>query len=177
MSEDSKLTEDNKSTEDNTSIEDHKTIARRFRADLWQSGNLSLADQIISRDCRVHSRIPVMIDIASGPEAIKQLLFFYHLVFSEITMKIEDVVAENDLVAVRWSGSGRHTGELFGVAATDRVVETSGIDMLRIVDGKIVEGWINWDALSFLESLVGGSDESGSDFLGFISRLQGAAGS
>ena len=159
-----------------TSLEEIKTVARRFRADLWQSGNLSLADQIIARGCRVHSRIPVMIDIESGPEAIKQLLFFYHLVLSDITMTIDDIIAEGDLVAVRWSGKGHHTGELFGLAATGNEIETSGIDMLRIVDGKIVEGWIHWDALSFLESVIGDqSGESGSEFLGFISRLQSAS--
>ncbi len=159
--------------------EESKRIARRFREDLWKSGNLSLADEIIDPDCLVHARIPAAIDFATGPEAMKHLLFFYQLTFSEIAMHVEDVIAEGDLVSVRWSGSGRHTGELFGVIPTQREIKTSGIDMLRIRDGKIVEGWVNWDAIGMLEQILGptgteteGQPGTGADFLSLIARLQ-----
>lgn len=155
------------------SLDHNKTVARRFREDLWKSGNLSLADEIIDRNCLVHARIPVAIDFSTGPEAMKHLLFFYHLTFSEITMTVEDIIAEGDLVAVRWRGQGSHTGELFGIPATGREVHTSGTDLLRIVDGRIVEGWVNWDEIGMLEQLFRSDDAEGeADFFSFISRLQ-----
>lgn len=156
------------------SLEQNKTIARRFREDLWKSGNLSLADEIIDPECLVHARIPVAIDFATGPEAMKHLLFFYHLTFSEIAMTVDDLIAEGDLVAVRWHGQGRHTGELFGIPASGREIHTSGTDILRIVDGRIVEGWVNWDEIGMLEQLFRNDDGDGSepDFFSFISRLQ-----
>lgn len=158
---------------------DNKAIARRFRHDLWNTGDLALADEIIDRDCLVHARIPFTTDFTRGPEALKQLVRFYHLTFSNIEMTVEEIVAEGDMAAVRWSGRGRHTGDLFGLPATGREVITSGIDMLRIVDGRIVEGWVNWDALSLLEQIFvqpGGASGAGdhdlnADFLALIERL------
>ncbi len=157
-------------------IERNKVIARRFRRDLWNTGDLSIADQIIDRECIVHARIPFATDFTSGPEALKQLVGFYHLTFSDIETTVEHVVAEDDLVAVRWSARGRHTGDLFGVPPTGREVVTSGIDMLRIADGRIVEGWVSWDALSLLEQVVvrpdAGEAEGGSDFLSLVASLR-----
>lgn len=158
------------------SNEEIKAIARRFRGDLWNTGDLSIADQIIDRQCIVHARIPLVTDFTSGPEAMKQLVGFYHLTFSDIETSVDQIVAEGDVVAVRWSARGRHTGDLFGVPPTGREVVTSGIDMLRIVDGLIVEGWVSWDALSLLEQVVvrsgAGQAEAAADFLSLVASLR-----
>lgn len=161
-------------------IEKNKVIARRFRRELWNSGDLALADQIIDRNCIVHARIPFTTDFTHGPEAMKQLVRFYQLTFSDIEMKVEEIVAEGEMAAVRWSARARHTGDLFGVPATGREIHTSGIDMLRIVDGRIVEGWVSWDALSLLEQIVvqadpgrgAGDEDVNADFLALIERLR-----
>ena len=153
-------------------IEKNKVIARRFRRDLWNTGDLALADQILDRECVVHARIPFATDFTRGPEALKQLVGFFHMTFSEIEMSVEDVVAEDDLVTVRWSGGGRHTGHLFGVPPTGRRIVVSGIDMLRFSSGRIVEGWVSWDALSLMEQiLVQPGDEGEVDFLSLVARL------
>ena len=157
-------------------MEKNKVIARSFRRDLWNSGDLTLADQIIDPNCIVHARIPFATDFTSGPEALKLLVGFFHMTFSEIEMEVEQVVAEDDLVTVRWSGRGRHTGDLFGVPPTGRRIVTSGIDMLRLADGRIVEGWVSWDALSLMEQiLVTSEDGTEADFLTLVARLRAPA--
>ena len=156
--------------------EKNKVIARRFRRDLWNTGELALADQIVDHECRFHGRIPFDTDFTTGPEAVKQLVRFYHMTFSDIEMTLEQVVAEGEWVSVRWRARGRHTGNLFGVAPTGREVTTSGIDMLRIVDGRIVEGWVSFDVLSMMEQILTPPDRApDSDFFSLIAALRGAS--
>ncbi len=135
------------------SAEDKRALARRFREELWNSGRLSVADEILSPDCDFHAKIPLVTDFGTGPEAVKQLVLFYFSAFSEVEMKVETVVTEGDLVAARWVGSGRHTGDLLGIPPTNRVTRTEGIDMFRIEKGRIVEGWITWDTLGLLRQI------------------------
>ena len=61
---------------------------------------------------------------------------------------VEDLVAEGDRVAARCSVRGKHEGELLGRAATQSPVEFSGITIVRIDNGKIVEAWNNFDFMT-----------------------------
>lgn len=150
----------------------NKEVARRFREDLWNTGDLSLAEAIIAEDCLLHSRVPFPIDFARGPDAVRHLIFFYRMAFSDIQVTAEQIVAEGDMVAVRWTARARHTGHLIGLPPTGRETITTGIDMLRIADGKIAEGWVDWDALGLLEQLtdLGAKPEEG--FLSLFERLR-----
>ena len=149
----------------------NREIARRFREDLWNSGDLAQADEIFARDCLVHARVPFPIDFARGPDALRHLIFFYHLAFSDIRVTADQIVAEGDMVVVRWTANGRHTGHLLGLPPTGRETVTSGIDMLRIVDGKIAEGWVSWDTLGLFEQLMDLGDGTGSGFLSLLERF------
>jgi len=153
-----------------TDVAAMKEIGRRFREDLWNSGDLAQADAIFARDCLIHARVPFPIDFARGPDALRHLIFFYHLAFSEIRVTADQIVAEGDTVVVRWTARGRHTGHLLGLPPTGKEMITTGIDMLRIAEGKIVEGWVSWDTLSLFEQLAGLEDEGG--FLSLLERLR-----
>jgi steroid delta-isomerase-like uncharacterized protein len=133
--------------------EKNRELARLFREDLWNTGRLEIADEILARDCRIDARVPFRTDFVVGPEAVKQLLLLYRESFSEIRMEVQDMVAEGDRVVARWTGSGIHTGLLFLPAAKGRKVTITGIDFFVIRDGRIAEGWISWDVLGLLRSL------------------------
>jgi len=150
----------------------NKEIARRFREDLWNTGDLALADDLVARDCLVHAPIPFPIDFARGPDAVRHLIFFYHLAFSEIRVTADQIVAEGEMVVVRWTAHGRHTGQLPGVPPTGRETVTTGIDMFRIADGKIVEGWVSWDVLGLVEQISGLNFQAGEGFLTLLDRLR-----
>jgi ketosteroid isomerase-like protein len=149
----------------------NKEIARRFREDLWNTGDMSLADDIVARDCLVRAWVPFPIDFARGPDAVRHLVFFYHMVFSDIRVVVDQIVAEGDTVVVRWTARGRHTGHLLGIVPTGRETVTTGIDMLRIAGGKIAEGWVSWDTLSLLDQLTGLDMEVEGGFLSFLERV------
>ena len=149
-----------------------REIARRFREDLWNTGDLAVADDLVTRDCLIHAHIPFPIDFARGPDAVRHLVFFYHLAFTEIRVTADQILFEGDTVAVRWTARGRHTGHVPGLPPTGREIATTGIDMLRIVDGKIVEGWVSWDVLGLVEQMAGLDLDAGEGFLTLLDRLR-----
>lgn len=61
----------------------------------------------------------------------------YFAVFPDLTTTVEAVLDDGDLAAVRWSGIGTHEGGQVGVPPTHRKVNFSGIDIVRISDGKL----------------------------------------
>jgi predicted ester cyclase len=70
--------------------------------------------------------------------------------FPDINVTINDTLAQGDQVVARWSATMTHTGPFLGMAATGRKATVTGMSIQRIVDGKIVEGWDNWDQLGLL---------------------------
>jgi steroid delta-isomerase-like uncharacterized protein len=75
--------------------------------------------------------------------------------FPDLTITIEDLIAEGDKVVTRLTARGTHQGTFRGIAPTGRVVSWTGIRIFRIAEGKIVEHWANWDDLSLLQQLGG----------------------
>ena len=134
-------------------LDENRRLARLFREDLWNTGNLEIADQILSPDCRLDARVPFRTDFVVGPEAVKQLLLLYRESFSDIRMEIQDTVAEADRVVTRWVGAGTHTGTLFLPQARGRRAAITGMDFFLVREGRIVEGWIAWDLFGLLRSL------------------------
>ena len=76
-----------------------------------------------------------------------------HTAFPDIQMNVEDMIAEADKVVARVSVSGTHQGEFMGIDPTGNRVAITGIDILRIADGKIVEHWGNFDDLGMMQQL------------------------
>jgi steroid delta-isomerase-like uncharacterized protein len=76
-----------------------------------------------------------------------------HKAFPDIHYTINDMVAEGERIATRWTLRGTHLGEFFGIAATGNSVSVEGIHILRFVEGQIVECWEVWDQLSMLRQL------------------------
>jgi steroid delta-isomerase-like uncharacterized protein len=131
--------------------EENKALVRRWFEDLFNEGNLDVADEIIDPDHLGHD--PTLPDLPIGPEGQKQLVNLYRSAFPDARITIEKQVAEGDTVATRWTGRGTHQGELMGVAPTGNQVTLTGIDISRISEGKIVETWTNYDALGMLQQI------------------------
>ena len=87
-----------------------------------------------------------------GLEGAKQLIDLWSA-FSERKLTIEDSIAEGDKVAVRFSITGKHTGEMMGIAPTGKTIHIIGTGIFRVVDGKTTDNWVNFDALGLLQQL------------------------
>jgi len=130
---------------------DKFAIARRFIDEVCNGGKLGVADEIFSGD-HVY-RDPGSPDIGKGPAGIKELIGTYHRAVNDARWEVHSMICSGETVVMRWTGSGTHTGELFGIPPTHRKVRVDGLWMLRIADGKIVESWNCWDTLGLLLQL------------------------
>ncbi|BAN00916.1 ester cyclase [Ilumatobacter coccineus] len=79
----------------------------------------------------------------------------YFDAFTDVTMSVDDLIAEGDRVVLRWTTAGRHVGDYYGTPATDRVIAMQGVDVFRLDGGLIVEAWSLWDAASVDKQLAG----------------------
>ena len=73
--------------------------------------------------------------------------------FPDMHLTIEDTLAEDDKVAVRFTFRGTHKAEFAGIAATDKKVEIGGLEIAHLKDGKVVEHWLNWDVMGLMKQL------------------------
>jgi hypothetical protein len=73
---------------------------------------------------------------------LKQLILAYRTAFPDLKLTLEDIFAEGEMVAFRWSARGTHLGDWLGIPPTANHVTATGITIFRIAGGKVVESWI-----------------------------------
>jgi steroid delta-isomerase-like uncharacterized protein len=130
--------------------EENKAIARR-EVEMFSTGDFSIADEIYSEDYVAYD--PTKPEPIRGIEGAKEEVAGYRAAFSDLTLTIEQQVAEGEYVVTRWTARGTHDGDLAGIAPTGVSSATGGISITRIVDGKIVEDYTEWDALGLMTQL------------------------
>jgi steroid delta-isomerase-like uncharacterized protein len=126
-----------------------KDIARRLLDEAFNSGNLDVIDELIDPDLVYHTPDG---DIR-GLEGARQLVIAMRSDFPDFHVAVNDVIAEGDKVVVRFTDTGSYQGDDFGVTATGKHVTWTGVDIFRIADGKIIEGWGVGDLLGLMRQL------------------------
>ena len=128
-----------------------KALARRLIEEMFNRGNLEVADELYAPDYVNHD--PGNPEEIRGPEGIKGYVGVHRTAFPDLQLTIEDQVAEGDRVATRWTGRGTYQGDLMGIAPTGRRVTATGITIDRISGGKVVETWTNFDVMGMMQQL------------------------
>jgi ketosteroid isomerase-like protein len=131
-------------------LEANEALARRFHDEIFEQGNLDVADEILAPDFAWYN--PPTDTFLTGPEAIKQQARDFRGFFSELVMTDDDVIAEGDRVVIRWTARGTIQTESGAVPVT-----YTGIDIFRIADGRLAELWQNTDDLGLEEQLSAGT--------------------
>jgi predicted ester cyclase len=85
--------------------------------------------------------------------ALKQHIAYAEAAFPRYEMIVEDILADKDEVTVRFTMRATHTGEYMGIPATGKQVAVPGIIIYRVAGGKIVEHWMQFDAVSMMQQL------------------------
>ena len=106
------------------------TVRRFFQA--WNESNLDAIDDLFTPDYAVNGN-------EVTPEGVKRAVVGLHATFHNPVVTIEEMVAEDNRVVVRWSLRGTHLGELMGLAPTGKRLESMNISLDHVVDGKVVE--------------------------------------
>jgi steroid delta-isomerase-like uncharacterized protein len=131
--------------------EGNKNAVRRLFEEVWNKGNLQVTDDLFTPNYAHHdSSTP---DVGRGPESEKKRATLYRTAFPDLRLTVEDIIAEGETVVARWSCRGTHKGDLNGIAPTGKHVNMTGISIARFTNGKMSEGFVNWDALSLMQQL------------------------
>jgi steroid delta-isomerase-like uncharacterized protein len=131
------------------SAEENKALVRRFVEEFWNEGNTATADELMAIDAEIHMPTGEVVNL----EELKSFAATWRGSFPDWHSTFEELIAEGDRVAERWTGRGTHRGELQGIAPTGKRVEAPGSVFYRIVGGKIVEFRGQLDLMSLMQQL------------------------
>ena len=130
------------------SAEENKAIARTYMDQVWNDGKLDRFEEFVSSDIVPHSSPEV-----TNAESMKNGLAMIRNAFPNLRVTLDDELAIDGKVVHRWTMSGTHLGDLQGIPATGKDAVWTGISILRLSGGKIVEYWAQSDSMSMMQQL------------------------
>ncbi len=133
------------------SLEQNRTNFRRIPEEIFNKGNLALADELFAADYIEH--VPLPPGWPSGVEGFKQFVTMLRAAFPDFHYTVEDGIAEGDKVVGRITAHGTHKGEFMGIPPTGKQATWTEIHIGRYAGGKLVEHWFNGDQLGMLQQL------------------------
>jgi steroid delta-isomerase-like uncharacterized protein len=124
-----------------------KALVIRFVEEFWSKGNLAAADELMAPDAVIHQ------PVVGGVAGLKAFNTAISAAFPDWHATAEELIAECDRVAERWTGRGTHRGEFQSIPPTGKQVAVPGVVFYRIRDGRIIEFRSSFDMLSMLQQL------------------------
>ena len=131
--------------------ERNKNLIRMAAEEVYNKGNFSHIDEIVSSDFVIHSLNPNKE--IHGPEGAKKFVISLRTAFPDIQFTIIDQFAEGNKVVTHFIAEGTHLGSFEGIPPTGKTFKVSAIDIDYIKNGKVSECWSNLDELSLLQQL------------------------
>jgi steroid delta-isomerase-like uncharacterized protein len=132
------------------SAETNKAVVQRFYEEAFDRHNMNVIEEVIAPDWVNHDpSLPPL----SGHDGARRLLGMFYGAFPDFRGEVEEIIADGNEVAVRTRFTGTHRGELLGIPATGRQVNVAQAAVHRVVDGKITDNWVVFDALGLMQQL------------------------
>jgi len=139
--------------EERTVSEENKDKARRLVEEAFGQGKLEVVDEVLDPDFVCYDPNSEAGEVR-GADNIRQEIEWFRNAVPDLTYTVVDQVAEGDKVVTRYTASGTHQGEFFGVPATGNRIEMSGIQIDRFDEsGKLVEEWPEYDLLGAMRQM------------------------
>lgn len=132
-----------------TTCQENVALVRRFFAEAWNRGNMAVVDEIIHPE----SVDPSFSQFPIGPEGAKLEIKMFRNAFPDLYLLIQDVIAEENVVAIRYTSIGTHRGVYMDIPPTGRTVEVDGCSIFHFGDGQIIERWQEFDTLGLYTQL------------------------
>jgi len=129
--------------------EDMKALARRAYA-IMSGGDLDELDELMVPGFIDHDPDPHQ---APGAEGVKEVFRRMRSGFPDMKLTPEAIYTDGDTVIARVRVTGTHKGEYFGIPPTGKSIDITGIDIVRLEEGKAVERWGVFDALNLMQQL------------------------
>jgi steroid delta-isomerase-like uncharacterized protein len=135
------------------SPEANNAIAEKFFNSVWNKGDFSVLDTLISPDANDHSTVGGKPKMEKGSASFRAIVSMFRNGMPDIKLTIDDEVYAGDRVVHRWTLIGTDTGGMMGMPPSGKQLTFTGITTVRMADGKIVERWANVDELGLLQQL------------------------
>jgi steroid delta-isomerase-like uncharacterized protein len=119
-------------------IESNKAVVRRVVDEMWNRGDAAAGEELIAPDMVEHGAFGAGI---GGRDDAQATVSRFRAAFPDLVLGAEDLIAEGERVVLHWVGRGTHEGEFMGLPPTGVKVEARGLDIYRVVDGRVVEHW------------------------------------
>ena len=116
----------------------NKALMRRIYEEMWNKAKPALA-----------------VEIFTQPEGVERFMSQFLTSFPDLQHTVEEMIADGDRVAVRFSAQGTHTGVWLHFAPTGKSIQYTGVTWARIADGKITEHHTWWDKAGLIEQIGG----------------------
>ena len=129
--------------------EGNESVVRRLLEEVVNHGSTDLLTRLVAADHVGHDPLGDHY----GPEGLRISIAEYRAAFPDLELTVDDLVTAEDKVVHRFTLRGTHAGPFMGIPPTGRVVTTSGIAIDRLAGGKVIESWVNLDALNLLRQL------------------------
>jgi predicted ester cyclase len=126
-----------------------KALIHRWVDEVWNGGNLALADELMTPDYVLHLGAVTL----NGPAGFKGLCQTHLEAFPDFHITVEDIIIEGDKCVWRFSVRGTQTGTYMGIPPSGNAISIGGAVISRFVGDRWVEDWPNWDALGILQQL------------------------
>ena len=135
-------------------VETGIAVCRRWFEEVWNDGREDLMPELAAVDVVAHG-IAGPDDVAHGLDAgFKPMYRTLRGAFPDIHFTVEEAIGSGDVVALRWRMRGTHRGDDLGMPATGKAVVVTGMTFARVADGKIAEGWNNWDMIGLMNQIA-----------------------
>ncbi len=131
----------------------NKELVIRFNKEFIEGGNMNTLNELLAPDFINHTAPP---GVSKGPDGVAY--FFNNILkaaFPDLTVEIQDQIAEGNKVATRKCFHATHKGDFFGVPASNKKVTIDVMDIIYLRDGKAVEHWANVDMQSLMMQITG----------------------
>lgn len=127
-------------------IENNKLLVRRLYEDCINQGKLELLTELIAPDFVDGQGKGGFIEFTNGIKAVRNG-------FPDVKFVVEDLIAEGDRIAVRWTFQGTHTDTFAATAPSNKRVTQTGNIIFEILNGRIVRAWVQVDRLGLLQQI------------------------
>jgi steroid delta-isomerase-like uncharacterized protein len=126
----------------------NKELVRRYIDEVLSAGHLDALDQLLAPD--FEDSTPGAAKDLHGPDVIRRAQTKARMIFPEVQYTVDDLIAEGDRVAARYTVKARSQGT---EGSPGKPIEVTGITIFRIADGKIREAWIINDQIEMFQQL------------------------
>ncbi len=129
-----------------------KAVVHRLYEEVFGQGNTAILDELLAADY-VGYDPPNAAKAMDGIAAMRQSVERMAAAFPDRLYRIDELIAEGDLIAVRVTLSATHTGQFFDLSPTGRHISITGTVVYRFDKSKIAASWGNWDNLGLMRQL------------------------